>query len=179
MLPIRTGFDLVAVPLYSLCTSTESNMQTPSRNRDSRRSRSRCGRVAAKLCDDERSQTGTQRSTQPNSCSPPALQSQSTTIRPKVLAVRLPEHSSNRTPERRLRLHTVGLRLLYVEFPKARLYVAGPASAIDLRSGRPHNRLQAFPRLPLCKHPSRSRRRSRRQFVRAATLRHEAQTQNA
>jgi len=32
--------------------------QTPSRNRDSRRSRPRCGRVAAKWCADERSQTG-------------------------------------------------------------------------------------------------------------------------
>jgi hypothetical protein len=52
--PIGTDFDLSAVPLYSLSTSTESNMQTISRNRDSRRIRTRCGRVAAKGCADER-----------------------------------------------------------------------------------------------------------------------------
>src|SRR5271163_110268 len=143
--PICTDFDLSAVPLYSLCTSTEWNMQTPSRNRDSRRSRARYWRVAAKWCADERSQTCTQRSTSPKSYSPPTLQPQSTINRPQVLAVRLPPRSSNRTSERWLRLHTVELRLLYVEFPKARLYVAGPAPAIEFRRGRPHSRLQAFP----------------------------------
>src|SRR5579864_5051346 len=95
--PIGTDFDLSAVPLYSLCTSTESNMQTPSRNRDSRRSQTRCGRVAAKWCAGERSQTGTQRSTSPKTYSAPTLQPQSTTNCPQVLAVRLPGHSSNRT----------------------------------------------------------------------------------
>ena len=81
-----------------------------------------------------------------------------TTNRPQVLAVRLPGHSLNRTSERWLRLHTVELRPQCAEFPKARSYVAGSASATDLRGGRLQSRLQAFPP-PLRKHQSRSRRR--------------------
>ena len=117
------------------------------------------------------------------------------TNRPQALAVRHPGHSSDRTPKRWLRLHTVGLRLLYVEFPKARLHVADPASAIELPRGPLHSRLKPFldcflnrypgtrywgqPQLPLRNNQSRSRLRCSRQLVRAANLRREAQTRNA
>jgi hypothetical protein len=97
--PIGTDFDLSADPLYSLCTSTESNMQTPSRNRDSRRSRSQCGRAVARWCADERSRIGTRRSTSPKSYSPPALRPQLTINHPQVLyeGLRLRQPSTQET----------------------------------------------------------------------------------
>jgi hypothetical protein len=58
-----------------LCSSVGSNTGTPSRNRDNRRNRARCGQVAAKWFLDGRSQISTQLSTLPSSCSPPTQSS--------------------------------------------------------------------------------------------------------
>jgi hypothetical protein len=69
--PSRTDFDLSVVPLYLRCSSIESNMETPSRTRDSRRNPAPCGHVAANWCADGHSRIGTQVSTLPGSWSPP------------------------------------------------------------------------------------------------------------
>jgi hypothetical protein len=56
--PSCTDFDSSVVPLSHYAHQVEANMETPSRIRDSRRSRVRCGRAAAKWRADGRSQMG-------------------------------------------------------------------------------------------------------------------------